>query len=150
MVEELTPEQEEAYKKILKNMLTSLRVEYNFVLKEENKRVCTHCGKPFSISVFSPSGRFCGLLCSRKHWEKYYETNKEKINETKKKYYEANKEKIKETKKKWKDANKEKIKEYRETNKKWKDANKEKIKETKKKYYEANKDKILAKKKIFK
>jgi hypothetical protein len=94
MVEELTPEQEEAYKKICKNMITSLRVERNFVLKEENKRVCTHCGKPFSISVFSPSGRFCGLLCSRKHSKEWRDANKDKIKKSNKKYRDTNKDKI--------------------------------------------------------
>ena len=70
---------------------------------------------------------------------KYYENNKEKINENNKKYYENNKEKINEINKKYRENNKEKI---NEINKKYRENNKEKIKETTKKYYENNKEKI--------
>jgi hypothetical protein len=67
-----------------------------------------HKSKKGSLGYRS-SCRFC--------YEKYYETNKEKIKVRNRKHYKANKEKINESNKKYYEANKDKIKERMKTNK---------------------------------
>jgi hypothetical protein len=79
--------------------------------------------------------------------KKYYEDNKEKIQEYEKEYYENHKDKIKE----YNEINKDKIKEYRDNNKdyykvynkEYQETNKDKLKEKRKEYYETNKTTIL-------
>jgi hypothetical protein len=97
----------------------------------------------------------------KEYYKKYYEANKDTLNENKKIYRENNKDKIKETKKIYNENNKDKIKEnqkiYRENNKDkikenqkiYNENNKDKIKETKKLYRANNKDKIKETKKIY-
>ena len=65
----------------------------------------------------------------RPYWRKYYEDNKERLNENKKKYNEIHKEQMV------------------ARGKKYREANKEKIKEKNKQYYNKKKDDILAKEK---
>jgi len=83
------------------------------------------------------------MLIPTRTKKKYYEDNKEHINEKHKKYYEDNKEKIKEY---FKEYNKKYYEENKEKEsirkKKYYDENKEKESIRKKKYYEDNKEKI--------
>ena len=66
--------------------------------------------------------------------QKYYEQNRDKINEQKKQRYEQNRDKIKEQQREYREQNRDKIKQYYEQNR-------DKINEQKKQYYQQNKDK---------
>jgi len=85
-----------------------------------------------------------------KRYHKYYELNKENINDKRKdknkEYYELNKPEISEKKKMYREANKEKISEKK---KMYREANKEKINEKKKRDYKNNKEKINEKQKVY-
>lgn len=69
--------------------------------------------------------------------QKYYQDNKQELNEKNKKYHEENREKMLENMKKYRESNKEQIKEYK---KKFYQENKDKVKEKSKEYYEENKE----------
>ena len=76
----------------------------------------------------------------------YREQNKDKIKQNKKKYYEQNRDKIDEKNKLYREQNKDKIK---QNHKKYYEQNKDKIDEKNKLYREQNKDKIKQHKKEY-
>ncbi len=77
--------------------------------------------------------------CREEQLKKYYQYNKERINEFHKRYYQSNKESIKKSSKQYREANKERIKEHQ---KKYYQSNKESIKKNSKQYYKSNKERI--------
>lgn len=84
--------------------------------------------------------------CIAKDSKKYYENNKEKIQEYKKQYRTNNKEKIAAQNKKYYEKNKEKV---LATNKEWAEKNKDKMDFYKKKYYLENLEQIRERNKVY-
>jgi hypothetical protein len=73
----------------------------------------------------------------KEYMKKYYEANKDKINQRVREHRQVNKDRINERVKKYREENKDKLKAYREENK-------DKLNQRVKKYREENKDKLKA------
>ena len=73
----------------------------------------------------------------KEYHKKYYEANKDKINQPVREHRQTNKDRINQRVKEYREANKDKLKEQRE-------ANKDKLNQRTKKYREENKDKLKA------
>jgi hypothetical protein len=81
---------------------------------------------------------------TKKHRIKYFEKNKDKINESNRKRRENNKEKVNEYLREWRRLNKEKLKQYseknKETNKRYITNNLDKVRERRNKYFRERKN----------
>ncbi|CAK5084713.1 unnamed protein product [Meloidogyne enterolobii] len=87
------------------------------------------------------------LFNKNEYDKEYYRKNKERMLEKRRNYYEKNKAKELERKRKYREHNKEKINEYQRN---YYEINKNKLKNDSKSYYEKNKDTVLKKQKIYK
>lgn len=123
-----------------------MRKGYNMI---EVKK-CTKCGKELPIKCFGKdSQKTDGLRkwckdCVKKHNQKYYLENAEKISESTQKYREQNREKDLENKKKYYQSHKKETLEYQ---KKYAKEHQQEVKRYKQKYAENNKEKIKESKK---
>jgi hypothetical protein len=131
----------------------------------QNEKMCSTCGetKPATLEYFFKTSKpqnglsaRCKVCCSviKRKW---YQQNKETINEKHREWYQQNKEHAKEYSKKYSEAHKTEIKNYYQTKyyknkegylkkaKKYREENKEHCRVRSKKYREKNSEKILAK-----
>lgn len=110
------------------------------LLQKEDEHIQKHINDQFCLNT---SRAFLTEEEHKEYLKKYYQANKEKINqrqrEDSKKYHQANKEKINEKAKEYREINKDKIK---EREKEYNQINRDKINQRQREYYEANKDKL--------
>ena len=117
-------------------------------------KICNKCGEEMDVSKFSFYYRrdkqyLIGTckICLALHKKIYREKNKDEIKEREKKYYQENKNKLNDYRKKWGEKNKDKVSVRR---KKYKERKPEIIKDAYNKYYQKNKDKILERERVTK
>jgi len=108
---------------------------------------CVICDEVFT--KYAHNKRACSIECvrkkrkawQRKHYGKYYEENREKLNATKRKYYKENPEKLRKRNRKYREENREKLLAYQCE---YREENREELNANKRKYYEENREKELA------